>query len=143
MPGGGAYHASKHALEAMSDALRFEVRGFGIDVVVIEPGAILTSWVDTAVEGLRRHGSADSPYSELRDATAEQLRRAHEGVLGLASAAPHEVARVVEKAITATRPRARYPVPAAARVFVVARQVLPDRGWDACMRRLLPSPGEC
>src|SRR5881275_1987160 len=53
-PGGGVYHASKHAVEALSDALRFEVRGFGIDVITIEPGLIRTEFGDTAV------GSIDS-----------------------------------------------------------------------------------
>ncbi|MBW2294708.1 MAG: SDR family NAD(P)-dependent oxidoreductase, partial [Deltaproteobacteria bacterium] len=64
IPGGGAYHASKHALEALSDALRFELQGFGIDVIVVEPGAIKTRWVETAVEGLKlseQRRSNDSP----------------------------------------------------------------------------------
>src|SRR5262249_10468742 len=51
-PGGGFYHATKHAVEALSDALRFEVRGFGVDVIVIEPGPIKTSFGDTAVQSI-------------------------------------------------------------------------------------------
>ncbi len=141
VPGGGPYHASKHALEAMSDALRFEVRGFGIDVIVIEPGAIRTRWVDTAVGGLRGREIPDSPYSEFREAVAGQLQGAHKGVLALASGGPEKVARVVERAISAKRPRTRYPVPRAARLFILAHHWLPDRAWDASMRRLLPTPG--
>jgi NAD(P)-dependent dehydrogenase (short-subunit alcohol dehydrogenase family) len=141
IPGGGAYHASKHALEAMSDALRFEVRGFGVDVIVIEPGAIRSRWVDTAVEGSRRRCDARSPYFAFTEAVAGQLRGAHEGLLALASAGPEDVARIVERAICARRPRTRYAVPAAARLFIAGRRWLPDRAWDACMRRILPSPG--
>lgn len=61
LPGGGAYHASKHALEALSDALRFELKGFGIDVIVVEPGAIRTRWVETAVAGLRECPRSGAP----------------------------------------------------------------------------------
>ncbi len=61
LPGGGAYHASKHALEALSDALRFELKGFGIDVIVVEPSAIRTRWVETAVAGLRECPSSGAP----------------------------------------------------------------------------------
>jgi NAD(P)-dependent dehydrogenase (short-subunit alcohol dehydrogenase family) len=141
IPGGGAYHASKHALEALSDALRFEVRGFGIDVILIEPGAIRSSWVDTAVTSMRRPRDPNSPYAAFDDAVASRLRRAHEGLLALVAAGPESVAHVVERAITARRPRTRYAVPAAAALFSVSRRWLPDRAWDAFMRRLLPSPG--
>jgi NAD(P)-dependent dehydrogenase (short-subunit alcohol dehydrogenase family) len=141
IPGGGAYHASKHALEALSDALRFEVRGFGVDVILIEPGAIRSSWVDTAVTSMRPPRDRNSPYAAFDDAVASRLRGAHEGLLALAAAGPESVARVVERAITARRPRTRYAVPAAAALFIVSRRWLPDRAWDAFMRRLLPSPG--
>jgi NAD(P)-dependent dehydrogenase (short-subunit alcohol dehydrogenase family) len=141
IPGGGAYHASKHALEALSDALRFEVRGFGIDVILIEPGAIRSSWVDTAVGSMRRPRDRHSPYAAFVDAVANRLRGAHEGLLALAAAGPDPVAHVIERAITARRPRTRYPVPAAAALFIISRRLLPDRAWDASMRRLLPSPG--
>lgn len=142
IPGGGAYHASKHALEALTDALRFEVRGFGIDVIVIEPGAIRSSWVDTAVASMQRPRDRHGPYAAFNVAVANQLRGAHEGLLALAAAGPESVARVVERAITARQPRTRYPVPAAAAaLFIVSRRWLPDRAWDAFMRRLLPSPG--
>jgi NAD(P)-dependent dehydrogenase (short-subunit alcohol dehydrogenase family) len=142
IPGGGAYHASKHALEAMSDALRFEVRGFGVDVVLIEPGAIRSRWLDTAVDGLRQRRTPGSPYVEFQDAVAARLRGAHEGVLALAAAGPEKVALVVERAISTSRPRTRYPVPRAARLFIAGRRWIPDRVWDAYMRRLLPAPGE-
>jgi NAD(P)-dependent dehydrogenase (short-subunit alcohol dehydrogenase family) len=140
-PGSGAYHASKYALEALSDVLRFEVGGFGIDVVVVEPGAIATRWVETAVDGLRAHRDPKSPYATLDRAVARRLRGAHEGLLGLAAGRPEAVARVVERAIAAPRPRTRYAVPPLAKLFVAAHHWLPDRLWDAFLRRLYPSPG--
>lgn len=140
-PGNGAYHASKHALEALSDALRFELRGFGIDVVVIEPGAIDTRWVDTAVEGLETRRAASGPYAELDRSVALRMRGAHEGLLRFAAGRPEAVARVVERAIRAPHPRTRYTVPAVSRLFVALRRFLPDRIWDAFMRRMYPSPG--
>jgi NAD(P)-dependent dehydrogenase (short-subunit alcohol dehydrogenase family) len=144
VPGGGAYHASKHALEALSNALRFEVRGFGIDVIVVEPGAIMTRWVETTVAGLRNAEALrtnDSPYADFTRALGQQLRGAHEGLLGMAAGPPELVARTIERAITSTRPRTRYIVPAVSRVFVSANRWLPDRAWDALMRRLYPVPG--
>jgi NAD(P)-dependent dehydrogenase (short-subunit alcohol dehydrogenase family) len=140
-PGTGAYHASKHALEAVSDALRFEVRGFGIDLIVIEPGAIRTRWVDTAVHRLEGQRDPSSPYAELDGAVAERLRGAHRGLLGLAAGPPEAVARSIEQAITAARPRSRYVVPAVSRLFGASGRWLPTRLWDALLRRLYPSPG--
>lgn len=140
-PGNGAYHASKHALEALSEALRFELRGFGIDVVVVEPGAIATGWVDTAVRQMEAIDTEGSPYAELKLAVARRLRGAHGGLLGLAAGRPEDVARVIERALTATRPRARYIVPPISGLFVALRRCTPDRLWDACMRRFYPSPG--
>src|SRR5712692_6222900 len=61
LPGGAYYHATKHAVESLSDALRFEVKGFGIDVVVVEPGPIKTQFGDTAINGIA--APADSPYA--------------------------------------------------------------------------------
>src|ERR687888_2655637 len=63
LPGGAFYHATKYAVEALSDALRFEVRPFGVDVIVIQPGPIRTRFGDTAIAGIR--GAADSPYAPL------------------------------------------------------------------------------
>lgn len=140
VPGGGAYHASKYALEALSDALRFEVRGFGIDVILIEPGAIRTRWVDTAVASLAPQDRL-GPYKEFNLAVANRLRGAHEGLLARFATGPESVAGVIERAITVRRPRPRYTVPATAAIFTFSRRLMPDRAWDAFMRRLLPSPG--
>jgi NAD(P)-dependent dehydrogenase (short-subunit alcohol dehydrogenase family) len=143
-PGSGAYHASKHALEALSDSLRFELKGFGIDVIVVEPGAIATRWVETAVGGLsgsEEQLAEDAAYAELTRALGERLRSAHEGLLGLLARPPESVARTIERAITASRPRTRYVVPPVSQIFVSAYRWLPDRAWDALMRRMYPAPG--
>src|SRR5213595_3103887 len=62
-PGGGFYHATKHAVEALSDALRFEVRGFGVDVAIIEPGLILTGFGDVAADSVEAGAAGDSAYA--------------------------------------------------------------------------------
>jgi NADP-dependent 3-hydroxy acid dehydrogenase YdfG len=66
-PGGGLYHATKHAVEAISDALRFEVKSFGIDVIVIEPGLITSGFSDATVRGL---GTASAARGPTRSSTA-------------------------------------------------------------------------
>lgn len=140
IPGGAAYHASKHAIEALSDALRFEVRGFGIDVVVIEPGATASRWLEKSVSGMQGRIDPASPYAAFEQAVARRLESAHKGVLALAARPPEAVARVIDRAITTPHPRTRYVVPSAARVFTGAAWLLPDRAWDALMRRVLPTP---
>lgn len=141
-PGGGAYHATKHAVEALSDALRFEVRGFGVDVVLVEPGIIQTRFGKTALERLE-DGRAEGPYAIFDEAVARTTREAYErGPLNALGGEPEDVARVIERAAGAARPRARYRVTASARLMIVLRRLLPDRAWDAALRRIYPSPGE-
>jgi NAD(P)-dependent dehydrogenase (short-subunit alcohol dehydrogenase family) len=137
-PGGGIYHATKHAVEALSDAMRFEVRGFGVDVVVIEPGLIRTSFGDAAVESVP---SGDGPYAEFNRAVAVATARVYNGPLGRLGAGPDAVAKVIERALTAGRPRARYKVTASARVLMGQRALLPDRAWDAVVGTSFPRPG--
>jgi NAD(P)-dependent dehydrogenase (short-subunit alcohol dehydrogenase family) len=141
LPGGAFYHATKHAVEAMSDALRFEVRRFGIDVIVVEPGPIKTQFGDTAVDSIRRMTAAgNSPYAEFNGILAKKIKEAYEGPMGRFAAMPVAVARVIETAITAERPRTRYPVTAAARVLMRLRRWLPDRAFDAFLRTQFPYP---
>jgi NAD(P)-dependent dehydrogenase (short-subunit alcohol dehydrogenase family) len=137
-PGGGIYHATKHAVEAISDALRFEVRGFGVDVVVVEPGLIRTSFGDAAVGSVPRE---DGPYAEFNQAVAAATARVYQGPLGRLGAGPEAVAKVIERALTADRPRTRYKVTASARVLMAQRSLLPDRAWDAVVGTSFPRPG--
>jgi NAD(P)-dependent dehydrogenase (short-subunit alcohol dehydrogenase family) len=138
-PGGGIYHATKYAVEAMSDAMRFEVRGFGVDVIVIEPGLIRTAFGETAVD--RIASGDDGPYSEFNTAVASATAGAYDGPLSRLGAGPAAVARAIEKAISSKRPRTRYPVTASARVLLAQHAILPDRLWDAMVGTSLPRPG--
>ncbi len=139
LPGGAFYHATKHAVEALSDALRFEVRPFGVDVVVVEPGPIKTQFGDTAIGSLGSLRDGDSAYAAFNRVLAQKIREAYEGPMGRLAAEPDAVARVIEKAITASRPKTRYPVTAAARILMALRRWLPDRGFDAFLRTQFPS----
>ena len=134
-PGGGYYHGTKHAVEAISDALRFEVRDFGIDVVVIEPGLIRTAFGEAAVVP-----TDEGPYANFNAAVAATTAGIYEGPMARLGAGPEAVARKVERAIKARRPRTRYPVTASARFLLLTRRLLPDRGWDAMMRSSFPPP---
>jgi NAD(P)-dependent dehydrogenase (short-subunit alcohol dehydrogenase family) len=141
LPGGGFYHATKYAVEAISDALRFEVRGFGVDVVVIEPGAIKTEFGHTAIDKIDASAAPDSPYAEFREVLKQQIRGFYEGPMAALAADADAVAKVIEKAISAKRPRTRYVITAGAHAMIGMRRWLPDRGWDAAMRTMLPTPG--
>ena len=134
LPGGSMYHATKHAVESLSDALRFEVRDFGIDVVVIEPGPIKTRFGDTAVASIEGLLGRESPYAQFNTRLARMIKEAYEGPMGRFAAEPDAVARVVERAMTSDRPRSRYPVTFAARLLMRLRKWLPDRGFDAFLR---------
>jgi short-subunit dehydrogenase len=136
-PGGGAYHGTKFAVEAISDALRFEVRNFGIDVSIIEPGLIRTSFGETA------HASVpedNGPYGKFNAAVAKTTAEAYDGPLARLGAGPEAVAKKIEKAITARKPRTRYPVTASARVALANHALLPDRGWDVFVGTQFPRP---
>ncbi len=139
-PGGGAYHASKHALEALTDALRFEVRGFGIDVVLIQPGLILTGFGKAAVGQMEFDD--EGPYAGFDAAVAKATVQVYEeGPLARLGGTPQDVARVIERALVARRPRSRYKVTLSARLLLGLRALLPDGLWDAFMRTTFPEPG--
>jgi NAD(P)-dependent dehydrogenase (short-subunit alcohol dehydrogenase family) len=141
LPGGGFYHATKYAVEAISDALRFEVRGFGVDVVVIEPGAIKTEFGNTAIDKIDASAASESPYAKFREVLKDQIRGFYEGPMAALAAEADAVAKTIEKAIAVRRPRTRYVITAGAYMMIGMRRVLPDRGWDAAMRTMLPTPG--
>jgi len=141
-PGGGAYHASKYALEALSDALRFEVKAFGIDVVLIEPGLIRTSFSEAAVGGMTEALATAGPYEAFNQAVARNTKEAYEkGMFSKLAGGPDDVARTIERALLARRPRARYPVTASARALLMQRSMMPDWAWDAFLRTQFPQPG--
>ena len=142
-PGGGYYHATKHAVESISDALRFEVAGFGVKVAVIEPGIIQTSFADTATDSMDpASDTADNPYAGFTAAVAKTTRDNYErGPILKLGGGPETVAAVIERAISAERPRTRYAVTPSAHLFMGLRRLLPDRAWDAMVRSVYPQPG--
>jgi NAD(P)-dependent dehydrogenase (short-subunit alcohol dehydrogenase family) len=142
-PGGGYYHATKYALEALSDALRFEVAGFGVDVILVEPGFIRTGFSEAAASSVDGGTTADGsdPYRAFTAGLVASTRSVYERGLAVRLAGvPEDVARVVLEAITTDRPKARYPVASSARILHGLRVVLPDRAWDAFMGRLFVKP---
>lgn len=139
-PGGGVYHATKYAVEALSDAMRFEVRGFGVDVIVIEPGLILTNFGEVAA-GSISSTEGDGAYTEFNRKVAELTENAYKGPLARLGARPEAVASAIARAIGASRPRARYPVTPSARLMIGQRRLSPDRLWDLIMRTQFPTPG--
>jgi NAD(P)-dependent dehydrogenase (short-subunit alcohol dehydrogenase family) len=135
-PGGGLYHATKYAVEALSDALRFEVRGFGVDVILIEPGLIVTNFGEVAAASV----DADGPYAEFNRTVAERTAGAYKGPLAKLGAGPEKVAEVIAGALAASKPKARYPVTPSAHLMINQRRLTPDRVWDALMRTQFPTP---
>ena len=138
LPGGGVYHATKHAVEALSDALRFEVKPFGVDVVVIEPGVIKTRFGDVNVGSIDL-GDPDGPYAEFNQGVARVVAGAYsDKARGMGTS--EGVARVIERAVSARRPRTRYVYPAMGRALITARRLLPDRAFDLVLRTRYPAP---
>jgi NAD(P)-dependent dehydrogenase (short-subunit alcohol dehydrogenase family) len=142
-PGGGFYHASKHAVESISDALRLEVAPFGIAVSLIEPGPVPTAFGSTAVGTLDVPSSvgAAGPYDDFKHRLAAAYASSYGGRRGrLLASSPERVAKVIVKAAEASWPRARYVVGPVAHALVTSRRLLPDRAFDALLRSSFPTP---
>jgi len=138
-PGGGLYHATKYALEAISDALRFEVKGFGVDVVLVEPGLIVTDFAKNAVAASSQTAT-DGPYGEFDAKVAALTVGAYEGPMRHLGGGPEVVAKAIERALKRRRAPTRVPVTASARMTILQRKLTPDRVWDAMMRTQFPQP---
>ena len=136
-PGSGIYHATKHAVEAIDEALRIEVGSFDILVIGILPGPVATHFDDVAVAQIPDTGT-DSPYylfkQNLAKATHEMLKPGGTGVLE-----PEDVAEKIVKAATAENPSARYHVGAMSNVLGRVHDFVPDAVWDAAMKMMAPS----
>ena len=137
-PGAGAYHASKYAVEAISDALRFEVKGFGVGVTVIQPGAIRTEFAGTVTE---RMPEGEGPYAAFNADVGRATRDAYEkGPLARLGGEPDAVAQAVEKAITARRAPIRMRVTPSAHLLITQRRLMPDRLWDGFLSTQFKRP---
>ncbi|MFD7874168.1 oxidoreductase [Streptomyces sp. NPDC059766] len=135
-PLGGWYHGTKFALEALSDCLRLEAKPFGIDVVVIEPGAIATEWGAIAADKLEK-SSTDGGYAEQATAVASALRSEANAQR---NSPPGVIADTIGKAVTARRPKTRYATGFGARPLIALRRILPDRAFDTVISRAVGLP---
>ncbi len=139
-PGGGAYHATKYAVEAFSDAMRFEVSGFGVKVILIEPGLITTNFENAAVASL--DPTEEGPYAAFNAQVAKATKEAYSGPMKRLGGGPDSVAKVIEKSLNAKRPKIRYTVTPSASLSLATRKLLGARGWDAAMGQQFPKPGK-
>jgi short-subunit dehydrogenase len=127
----GAYHASKYAVEALSDALRNELAPFGLHVSIIEPGPIRSEFLGRSKQAFEKYRRPDSPYLRAYDAA-----EAYKDRINAKAPGPECVARAVRHALESRRPRARYVMPFASRVLVRFFPLLPTRVADFFVRRL-------
>jgi NAD(P)-dependent dehydrogenase (short-subunit alcohol dehydrogenase family) len=140
-PGGGAYHGSKYALEAFSDALRWEVAGFGIGVTVIEPGPTLSAFGDAALDSLAHLRETGSPYAALNASIRAGLEGTFHGE-GLAGAStPQDVAQAILQALRTDPAPTRVVVGEMARQLIALRAGGSDEAWDAMLDTMYRRPG--
>lgn len=130
-PLGAWYHASKYAVEALSDAMRMELAPHGVQVAIIEPGPIRTEFGDIASDSLAEH-SGSGPYA----AQARRMAKAHQRMFKEDAADVSVVVDATVHAATADRPRIRYQAPRSAKAMVAATKVVPTRAMDAAMGRM-------
>jgi NAD(P)-dependent dehydrogenase (short-subunit alcohol dehydrogenase family) len=129
----GAYSSSKHALEGLTNALRLEMYSFGVDVILIEPGYIVTNFQQTAKELAQPYAenASNSPYARIYACAAEGSNRGRER----SKTTPEDCAQVIAEAIESPHPKARYPVTPMAKWVSFGRRILPDTLLDSLMRR--------
>jgi short-subunit dehydrogenase len=130
-PHGVWYHATKFAVEGLSDSLRMELKQFGIDVVIIEPGAILTEWAGIARENLLKV-SGNSVYKTLANKHANMFVNADKH-----GSKPIVVARTIVKAALSTRPKTRYATGGGAKIILFLRRILSDKMFDRLFLSML------
>lgn len=136
-PGGAAYHASKYALEAASDVLRFEVSRFGIGVVIVEPGLVASRYGEASLARLERPESG--PYAAFHAGLRDALERSFAGaVAGIST--PEEVAAACLEAANASPAPTRVVVGAMAQELIRLRATLGDAGWDALLDTMYARP---
>ena len=128
---GGWYHVTKYSVEALSDAMRMELKPFGIDVVKIEPGAIKTDWGLIAADHLKE-SSEGTAYEETGRQWADAMRW---GYSSRYLSSPRVITRAIIRAIESRHPRTRYCTGRFARLMLFFHNVLPPRWWDALMRQ--------
>ena len=129
-PLGSWYIATKHALEGWSDCLRFELKNFGVDVIIIEPGLIRTEFGSVAFEPMRER-SANSPYSDIVNRLTQGMDSYDGG------SPPSVIADTVLKALRAGRPKTRYSAGQYAKLALLLRRLVSDRMFDRIVERMV------
>jgi short-subunit dehydrogenase len=124
------YDATKHALEAISDGLRGELAPFGINVILIQPGFIITEFIQVANEIAQPVIEAAGPYAPFFAGFSRGYERAKR-----IAGHPDDIAEAIAQALVAERPRARYAVPGHARLALALKWLLPDRVFDYLVNR--------
>jgi NAD(P)-dependent dehydrogenase (short-subunit alcohol dehydrogenase family) len=128
-PLSSVYDSTKHALEAITDGLRGELAPFGIEVVLIRPGFIWTEFVDTAIAVSAQAVGNPGPYAPYMDSFSAAYRRVKR-----IAGRPDDIARLVERALTARKPAPRYAAPMHAKFLLFLRWFLPARAIDRIVR---------
>jgi short-subunit dehydrogenase len=128
-PFGGWYQSSKFAMEGMSDAIRLEVKNFGIDVIILEPGAIKTPMLDS-LSNSTFEISGKGPYKSMVEKGAKSQKKMYEKAV-----LPEEIAQVILKAVQAKKPKIRYPFGPMSRTYLLMRKLLSDRQFDRLILR--------
>lgn len=131
-PHGSWYHATKFAVEGLSDSLRMELKQFGIDVVVIKPGAIITEWNTIARENMKKV-SGHTAYGNLVGKHVKMFERA-DGKMG---SHPIVIAKVIKKAALARNPKTRYADGGCAKLILFVRRILSDKMFDKMMLSMM------
>lgn len=131
---GGWYHASKYAVEALSDSLRMETKRFGIDVSIIEPGAITSNWGTIAMDNLEKSVEG-TVYKEEAAKVARIYRKMYRPDNKIISK-PELVAKKITRAVNARKPKARYAFGFGAKILIFLHAILPARGFDWIMRNM-------
>ena len=129
-PLGAWYHSTKHALEGLSDCLAFELKKFGINVCLLQPGMIITEFNNVMLENLEKN-SKNSPYSKLNKAMINGIKKNIKNPIG---SHPIVVAKCVEKIMSSKRPKKRYLVGYGARSMLLIRNWFGDRFFEFILK---------
>jgi NAD(P)-dependent dehydrogenase (short-subunit alcohol dehydrogenase family) len=136
-PGGGFYHASKHAVEAVSDALRLEVAPFGVRVSLVQPGPVQSGFGGTAIDTIEGSGGA---YADFNRDLGQRYEASYGDGMTELNISVDDVAKVVLRAVASDHPRSRYAVGVLAKTLITTRRLVPDPVWDRIIKATWPTP---
>ena len=126
-PLGSWYHATKYAVEGFSDCLRLEVKQFGIDVIIIEPGPIKSEWLDISIDNLIKT-SNNGVYKDFTEKVTQTMRKIYKN--SVVTPGPEAIVKVIEKAILDKNPKVRYISPWPARIMLFLKWLMPDKLFE-------------